>query len=106
HNDLSWLIRANFRNQIGNIDLNNMTQYTLKNTTISHTDITRLRQGKIGGQFWSIYTDCNHQGLDAIIGFLEQIDLMNRIISKYNTVFEFASTANDIRTAFSNKKIA
>ena len=27
-----------------------MTQYTLKNTTPSHTDITRLRAGQVGGQ--------------------------------------------------------
>ncbi len=27
-----------------------MTQYQLKNTTPSHTDITRLRAGQVGGQ--------------------------------------------------------
>jgi hypothetical protein len=27
-----------------------MTQYSLKNTTPSHTDITRLREGQVGGQ--------------------------------------------------------
>jgi len=27
-----------------------MTQYDIKNTTPSHTDITRLRKGQVGGQ--------------------------------------------------------
>jgi hypothetical protein len=50
HNDLAYLIRENFQNNISNLDLHNMTQYTLKPTTPSHTDITRLRQGQVGGQ--------------------------------------------------------
>ena len=50
HNDWPYLIRANFRNKIASLDLYNMTQYTVKNTTPSHTDITRLRQGQVGGQ--------------------------------------------------------
>jgi hypothetical protein len=47
---LAYLIRENFRNNISNIDLYNMTQYALKETTPSHTDITRLRAGYVGGQ--------------------------------------------------------
>ncbi len=50
HNDWAWLIRENFQNNIAVLDLNNMTQYQLKNTTPSHTDITRLRAGQVGGQ--------------------------------------------------------
>ncbi|CAF3923406.1 unnamed protein product [Adineta steineri] len=50
HNDWAWLIRANFQNRINDLDLFNMAQYQLKNTTPSHTDITRLRKGQVGGQ--------------------------------------------------------
>jgi len=50
HNDLAWLIRENFQNNISTLDLYNMTQYKLKNSTPSHTDITRLREGQVGGQ--------------------------------------------------------
>ncbi len=50
HNDLAYLIRANFQNNISNLDLYNMTQYKLQQTTPSHTDIIRLRQGQVGGQ--------------------------------------------------------
>jgi len=50
HNDWAWLIRENFRNNLTGLDLYNMKQYHLKNTTPSHTDITRLRKGQLGGQ--------------------------------------------------------
>jgi hypothetical protein len=50
HNDWSWLIRENFQNNITNLDLYNMTQYVLSPSTPSHTDITRLRAGQVGGQ--------------------------------------------------------
>ncbi|CAF0775262.1 unnamed protein product [Rotaria sordida] len=106
HNDLARLIRVNFQNNINNLDLYNMTQYPVKNDTPSHTDITRLRQGQVGGQFWSIYTNCKHLGKDATISFLEQIDIMNRIIAKYSDVFQMATTAEEVRQAFSAKRIA
>ncbi|CAF3827428.1 unnamed protein product, partial [Rotaria sp. Silwood1] len=91
HNDLPWRVRENFQNNINNLDLYNMTQYNVSNTTPSHTD------------FWSIYTDCEHQGKDATISFLEQIDVMNRIIAKYPDVFQMATTAEEVRQAFSTK---
>ncbi len=47
---MAWVIRVNFQNKISNLDLYNMTQYPLVNTTASHTDITRLRKGQVGGQ--------------------------------------------------------
>ena len=50
HNDWAWLIRENFRNHLAGLDLYNMSKYPVKNDTPSHTDITRLRQGQVGGQ--------------------------------------------------------
>ncbi|CAF2405730.1 unnamed protein product [Rotaria sp. Silwood2] len=106
HNDWASVIRAILRNNISDHDLYNMTQYDRKNNTPSQTDITRLRKGLVGGQFWSIYTSCVHQGKDAIISFMEQIDLMNRIIEKYSDVFQLVKTADEIRQAFQAKRIA
>jgi hypothetical protein len=55
HNDWAWLIRENFRNNLTGLDLYNMKQYHLKNTTPSHTDITRLRKGQVGGQVCFVF---------------------------------------------------
>ncbi|CAF4978718.1 unnamed protein product, partial [Rotaria sp. Silwood1] len=106
HNDLAILIRMNFGNKINNLDLYNMTQYKLLDYTPSHTDIIRLRQGKVGAQFWSIYSNCQHQGKDATLSFMEQIDLMNRIIDKYPDVFQLVTTTEEIRQVFHAKRIA
>ncbi|CAF3194626.1 unnamed protein product [Rotaria sp. Silwood2] len=106
HNDLAWLIRTNFANSIADFDLYNVTRNQIRNDTPSQTDITRLRQGQVGGQFWSIYTRCGHQGKDATTSFLEQIDLMNRIIAKYPDEFQMATTAEEVRQAFAAKRIA
>ncbi len=37
---------------------------------------------------------------------MEQIDLMNRLITKYPDVFQMAKTADEIRQAFSTNHIA
>jgi len=56
HNDWAWLIRENFRNNLTGLDLYDMKQYQLKNTTPSHTDITRLRKGQVGGQVCFLFS--------------------------------------------------
>ncbi|CAF0890694.1 unnamed protein product [Rotaria sp. Silwood1] len=106
HNDWAGVIRVVLRNNISGHDFYNMTQYDRKNSTPSQTDITRLRKGLVGGQFWSIYTPCVHQGKDALISFMEQIDVMNRLIEKYSDVFQLVKTADEIRQAFQAKRIA
>lgn len=40
------------------------------------------------------------------MSFLEQIDLMNRIIKKHSDVFQMVQTADEIRQAFDSKRIA
>jgi membrane dipeptidase len=62
------------------------------------TDIPRLREGRLGAQFWSVYIPP-----EAGQGFarmqLEQIDLARRLIARYPDTFVLAGTAADIRAA-------
>jgi membrane dipeptidase len=62
------------------------------------TDIPRLREGRLGAQFWSVYIPP-----EAGQGFarmqLEQIDLARRLIARYPDTFQLAGTAADIRAA-------
>ncbi len=62
------------------------------------TDIPRLREGRLGAQFWSVYIPP-----EAGQGFarmqLEQIDLARRMIARYPDTFQLAGTAADIRAA-------
>src|SRR4030095_2996949 len=62
-----------------------------------NTDIPRLRQGNVGGQFWSVYVPAEtaKQGV-ALQQTLEQIELVDAMIKRYPDVFEMARTASDV----------
>jgi membrane dipeptidase len=47
HNDFPYMIRGLYGNDLNVADLNSMP--------IGQTDLRRLRQGRLGGQFWSAY---------------------------------------------------
>lgn len=70
------------------------------------TDIPRLREGRVGGQFWSVYVPSSHQGDDAVSATLEQIDAVRRMVRLYPQVFELALTADDVEKAFASGRIA
>ena len=60
------------------------------------TDIARLRGGRVGGQFWSVYIDGTVKGDEAIRQTIEQIDIVDRLIKAYPQDLERARTADDI----------
>ena len=60
------------------------------------TDIARLREGLVGGQFWSVYIDGTVTGDEAIRQTIEQIDIVDRLIAAYPRDLERARTADDI----------
>jgi membrane dipeptidase len=93
HNDLPWAIRENFASDLGRVDLRADTR-TLASPL--HTDIPRLRQGRLGAQFWSVYVSAELRGLENTQAVLEQIDLTRRMIARYSDTFEMAGSAADI----------
>ena len=60
------------------------------------TDMARLRQGRVGGQFWSVYITGTVTGDAAIRETIEQIDIVRRMIDAYPKDLELARTADDI----------
>lgn len=93
HNDLPWAIRGDHEGNLEAIDLNADTRQL---TPPLHTDIPRLRQGRVGAQFWSVYIPASFKGLEATEATFEQIDLARRMIARYPRAFEFADSADDI----------
>jgi membrane dipeptidase len=71
-----------------------------------HTDIPRLRQGGVGGQFWSVYVPATLEGGDAVRATLDQIDVVYRMVRKYPDTFELATTAADVERIFKAGRIA
>ncbi|MGD9816645.1 MAG: dipeptidase [Hyphomonadaceae bacterium] len=103
HNDLPWEIRSSFNSDLAAVDLNRDTR-TL--TPPLHTDIPRLRQGRLGAQFWSVYVPASLKGADATRAVWEQIDLTRRMIARYPRVFELADSADDILRIHRSGRIA
>jgi membrane dipeptidase len=99
HNDLPWELRTLYDSDLSSVDLTGR----LPNT---HTDIPRLVEGGVGGQFWSVYVPATLAGDAAVTTVLEQIDLVHRMIERYPARFGLALTADDVDHAFQAGKIA
>src|ERR1700728_4228430 len=98
HNDLPWEIRDTF----GDLAAVDLTQRVAR----THTDIPRLVEGGVGGQFWSVYVPASLAGDTAVTAVLEQVDLVHRMIAAYPNRFQLALTADDVDAAFKAGKIA
>ncbi|XP_053721754.1 dipeptidase 1 [Synchiropus splendidus] len=98
HNDLPWQLRKQFNNQLNRVDL-----HTLSTT---HTNIPKIKEGRLGAQFWSAYVPCDTQYKDAVRQTLEQIDVVHRMCDKYPETFMFAYSSQDITKAFSSNRTA
>lgn len=99
HNDLPMVYRQRVRNRV---DLINLEEDVKPQWGYSHTDIPRLRQGKMGAQFWSAFVGCNSQYKDALRLTVEQIDVVHRMAEKYPRHFKMVTSADEIEEAFSN----
>jgi membrane dipeptidase len=100
HNDLPWAIR---NAEGAPMDVG---AYDLRRPTPGHTDISRLRAGLLGGQFWSIYIPCGAVESGAARTQLEQFDIARRLFDLYPDVFGYALSASDVEREFAAGRIA
>jgi membrane dipeptidase len=91
HNDLPWAIRGH-KPAPGDL-----VAYDLRGKVPGQTDLARLREGRLGAQFWSVYVPGEMAGAARMQ--LEQIDLTRRLIDRYPDAFRLAGTAADVRAA-------
>ncbi|HSD26418.1 MAG TPA: dipeptidase [Vicinamibacteria bacterium] len=99
HNDLPWAIRENATAP------KDVEAYDLRSRTPGATDLARLREGGIGGQFWSVYVPAEMKSAFARTQ-LEQIDIARRIITRYPDTLEAAATADDVKRAMKRRRVA
>lgn len=99
HNDLIWSIREKLKVS------GDLEDYNLRKHTDGDTDIPKLREGHIGGQFWSVWIPPELGNGFAKVQ-LEQIELARRIIEHYSDTFTLALTASEVEEAFQNGRIA
>ena len=100
HNDYPWALREHdAARSLDTLDISKPQPSIM-------TDIARLKEGGIGGQFWSVYTPVELQGQAAVTATLEQIDIVHRMVRKYPQTFELALTADDVERIHKAGKIA
>jgi len=100
HNDFPWALRENNpQRDLALLDISRPQPSIM-------TDISRLRAGGLGAQFWSVYVPVDLQGHAAVTATMEQIDIVYRMTQKYPETFELAKTPDDVDRIFKQGKIA
>jgi membrane dipeptidase len=99
HNDLPWAIRESASGP------RDVEAYDLRSRTKGDTDLGRLREGGVGGQFWSVYVPAELPSGFARVQ-LEQIDIARRMIARYPDRLAFATTTDEAERAMKGGRIA
>jgi membrane dipeptidase len=108
HNDTPGQLRSRFNNQINAFDFTD----TLNSADapaergVMHTDLKRLRIGKVGAQFWSVYVPHNNDEAVAVQQTIEQIDVTKRLIARYPGQLSYAESAGQVEVAMAEGRIA
>jgi len=95
HNDLPWEIRVARGSSVEGVD---ETRLTL------HTDLPKLRQGGVVGQFWSVFVETTEP--DPVRATLQQIDVVHRLAARYPADLVLARTASDVVRAVGEGRVA
>ncbi len=99
HNDLPWEIREACDSDLAKASIETRLPRF-------HTDIPRLVEGGVGGQWWSVYVPGTLTGDEAVRVTLEQVDIVHRMIARYPQSFQLALTADDVEQAFATGRVA
>lgn len=98
HNDLPWEMREKVRYDFDARDI-------AKPQPVMMTDIPRLRQGHVGGQFWSVYVPADLQGDAAVSATLEQVDAVYEMLRRYPDTFQLVRSADQLQQAMQAGRI-
>lgn len=99
HNDLLWEARERVGYDFDRLDVG-------AGVTPTHTDLPRLAEGGVGGQFWSVYVPTGIAGSAAVTATLEQIDGVHRLVERYPDRLALATTADQVEAAWRGGRIA
>lgn len=99
HNDLAWAVREAVGYDLTALDLTTRGGPT-------QTDFVRLREGRVGAQFWSVYVPSTLADPDAVRQTLEQIDFVHELIERFPAELGLALTAGAVEEVFASGRIA
>eukprot|EP01080_Neovahlkampfia_damariscottae_P005548 gene5548-9367_t len=109
HNDLPDYVRSLQRNNV-KYDLRREPtaeedkKFSEINGFALQTTIPRLREGRLGSQFWSAWVSCKEK--EPLKRTLEQIGIIEELINQHPDTFVFAKSTDDIMDAHSKQLIS
>ncbi|EEB06501.1 dipeptidyl peptidase [Schizosaccharomyces japonicus yFS275] len=110
HNDFPTFVRETYEYHLSN--------FSMYDHLSGHTDIPRIKEGMLKGQFWSLYVDCpaldpaaglpwNRSGeYEAVHKTFQQIDIVKRMIKAYPEEFRFVTRSEQVLPVSRRKKVA
>lgn len=108
HNDVPEQLRDRRKNVLGDFnfaDTSNTADPT-KDVAAMQTDLKRLRAGKVGAQFWSVYVSANLTDQQAVQATLEQIDVTKRLVARNAADMQLCMTSDCVTKAMKAGKVA
>ena len=106
HNDVPIQLRGRFGNRINEFDFVDTLDTATEDRAAMHSDLTRLRLGKVGAQWWSVYVSADLPEAEAVQATIEQIDVAKRLIARYPDAMAFATSSEGVEAAMRQGKIA
>jgi membrane dipeptidase len=108
HNDVPEQLRDRRKNVLGDFDFRDTsgTGDPAKNVGAMQTDLLRMRAGRIGAQFWSVYVSATLTDQQAVQATLEQIDVTKRLVARYPADLQLCLDAACVEASFKSGKIA
>jgi membrane dipeptidase len=94
HNDLPEALREDYR-----MSVEGLASGGAERENPLMTDMARLREGRVGGQFWSVWINGTIKGDEAIRKTIEQIDIVTRLAKAYPNDIQLAFTADEMERA-------
>jgi membrane dipeptidase len=99
HNDLLWALRNAREKGDDEPDVG-------EPSPAFHTDLPRLEEGGVRGQFWSVYVPSDLPVDQAVIQTMEQVDAFLQLLRNHPERLELARTADDVERIAAQGKVA
>ncbi|MBT0670904.1 membrane dipeptidase [Novosphingobium profundi] len=108
HNDVPEQLRERRQDILAGFDFADTlnTADAANGKDAMQTDLARLRKGKVGAQFWSVFVPATLSEQQAVQATIEQIDVMKRIIAGHPDQMMYATSSADVEAARKAGKIA
>lgn len=108
HNDVPEQLRDRRKNVLAGFDFRDTTGTAdpAKGVIAMQTDLNRIRKGRLGAQFWSVYVSANLPEPQAVQATLEQIDTVKRLVALYPNDLQFCVDSACVAAAQKAGKVA